>query len=108
MALKNVDDLLWAAVKRSLDALELTHEDEGAATAALMIAINIDAHTDKIYAMRWLMPELLKYLTELGATPAARAAIKGRKTGGGENAPAPVSWLDQQRAALSDGCAKRP
>jgi len=103
--LKDADDLLWPAVRRSLQALDLDQEDEGAATAALMIAVNIDAHPDKIYAMRWLMPELLKYLAELGATPAARAAIKKQAAGGDKNAPATISRIDQLRTSRA---ARRP
>lgn len=80
----------------TLAALHLGDEDQAAAKAAVMIAENIDAHTDKVYACRWLMPELLKYLVELGATPAARTAIK-KAAGGENNAPATVSRLDQLR-----------
>ena len=98
---------LESAVRVTIDALQLGDEDAAAAKAALMLAENIDAMTDKVYAMRWLVPELLKYLDALGATPAARAAIK-KQAAGGENGPAAVSWLEQQRAARSTRSAKRP
>lgn len=105
MAIQDAEDLLWPKVAESVAALDLSPADAAAAKAAVMIAENIDEHTDKVYAMRWLMPELLKYLIELGATPAARAAISRGKAGGDNAAPAAVSRLDQLRTARS---ARRP
>jgi len=103
--LKDADDLIWPAVQATLIALDLGDEFSAAKKLAQRLAQNIDAMTDQIYAMRWLVPELLKVLAELGATPAACAAIK---RGGDKTAPAPVSWLEQQRAAVAQGRTKRP
>jgi hypothetical protein len=105
--LRAADDLLESAVRLTLAALDLSDQDKAAAKAALMIAENIDAHTDKVYAMRWLMPELLKYLIELGATPAARATITRATKTGGDNAPAAVSWLEQQRQSRTARSTRR-
>jgi hypothetical protein len=105
MALKDADDLLLPVVRQTLKALDLGPQDAATAKLAERIAANFDATTDGVYASRWLAPELLKVLAELGATPAARAAIaKGTKTGG-DNAPAAVSRLDQLRTARA---ARRP
>jgi hypothetical protein len=108
MNLKDADELLESAVRLTLNALDLGDQDKAAAKAALMIAENIDAHTDKVYAMRWLMPELLKYLIELGATPAARATITRASKNGGDNAAPAVSWLEQQRESRAARSTKRP
>ena len=97
---------LESAVRVTIDALQLGDEDAAAAKAALMLAENIDAMTDKVYAMRWLVPELLKYLDALGATPAARAAIK-KTAAGGEKTAVSVSWLEQQRQSRTTRSTKR-
>ena len=109
MALKDAGDLLWPAVAETLAALELGPEDAAAAKLAQRLAQNIDAMTDQVYAMRWLVPELLKVLAELGATPAARAAIKRIAKDGGDSKPdAAVSWLEQQRQSRATRSTKRP
>ena len=107
MALKDADWLILAAVRETLAALDLGPEDAAAAKLAETIAANMDASTDGVYVSRWLAPELLKVLAELGATPAARAAIKKTAAGGDKAAPATVSWLEQQRQSRATRSTKR-
>ena len=97
--LQDADWLMLVAVRETLAALDLGPEDAAAAKLAETIAANMDASTDGVYCARWLAPELLKVLAELGATPAARAAIKKQATGGEKTAPATISRLDQLRTA---------
>lgn len=106
--LRDVSDLLWPAVSETLASLELGSEDAAAKKCAQRLAQNIDAMTDQVYAMRWLIPELLKTLDALGATPDARARItRIAKTGGDNAAKAEPSWLDQQRQSRATRSAKR-
>lgn len=106
--LKDADDLVYPAVVQTLAALELTDKDAAAARCAERIAANIDEHTDQVYCMRWLMPELLKYLDALGATPDARARITRQPQKPGDEKPdAAVTWLDKQRAARATGRTPR-
>lgn len=107
VTLKDASELLWPAVQETLAALELGAQDAAAARGAQRIAQNIDAMTDQVYAMRWLMPELLKYLDALGATPDARARITRTVKGGDSAAPAELSWLDQQRQSRAARSATR-
>jgi hypothetical protein len=80
-ALRDASELLWPAVSETVAVLKLDPDGQDAAAAklALQYARTIDeAPPGKAYAaaIRWLGPELLKVLAELGATPAARAAMK--------------------------------
>ena len=93
-ALRDASELLWPAVKSTIDAMELDDEDGAAVQLALQYAATIDRNEDKAWAMRWIGPLLLDALEQLGATPAARARLKGGKT-----ADAPVSQLAKLRAA---------
>lgn len=115
--LQAADAFLEYAVRDTLDALELAAEDEAAKQLAIRYARTIDQATHELIDSKdgrvrpdtvlWhLGPELLRCLESLGATPAARAAIR-KQAEGGENAPATVSWLDRQRSALA-ATAKRP
>lgn len=79
--LRSVDQLLWPAVSETIAVLKLDPDGQDAAAAklALQYARTIDdAPPGKEYfaRLRWLGPELHKILESLGATPAARAAIK--------------------------------
>ena len=94
MRLQPADDLLEPAVRMTIGALDLTEEDTAAIQLALQYAKTIDEHNDKAWAMRWVAPLLLDALEQLGATPAARARLKG-----GKAADAPVSQLAKLRAA---------
>jgi hypothetical protein len=81
MTLRSVDQLLWPAVSETIAVLKLDPDGQDAAAAklALQYARTIDeAPPGKEYfaRLRWLGPELQKILESLGATPAARAAIK--------------------------------
>lgn len=80
-ALREASQLLWPAVSETIAVLKLDPDGQDAAAAklALQYARTIDeAPPGKEYfsRLRWLGPELQKILESLGATPAARAAIK--------------------------------
>lgn len=93
--LHSVGDL-EAAVEETLNALELTDADEAAKELARKYAMAIDSAKDdrsKASAMRWIAPQLLNVLESLGATPAARARLKG-----GKIADAAPRKLDEFRA----------
>lgn len=107
MTLRDVSDLLWPAVSETLASLELGSEDAAAKKCAQRLAQNIDAMTDQVYAMRWLVPELLKALDALGATPDSRARISRLAKSGGDSGKPEVSWLDQQRQSRATRSAKR-
>lgn len=80
MPLREVDQLLYPAAAETVAVLDLdpNGKDALAVKAVLRIARIIDETSDAKQAnvYRWLMPELLKLLESLGATPAARAAMK--------------------------------
>lgn len=87
---------LEAAVEETIDALDLKPEDAGAVELARKYAAIIDSAKDdrsKASAMRWIAPQLLSCLESLGATPAARARLKG-----GQPVNAGPSRLDELRA----------
>jgi hypothetical protein len=100
--LQAADAFLEYAVRDTLDALELGDQDMAARQLAIRYAREIDLGADSLWH---LGPELLKTLAELGATPAARAAIARTAKSGGDNAPAAVSRIDQLRTSRS---ARRP
>lgn len=84
MALRDAGELLYPAVYATVMSLDIDRDgkDGAAAKLALQYARTIDAEPPgKTYAaaIRWLGPELLKVLESLGATPAARAALKKPK-----------------------------
>ena len=93
-ALRDASELLWPALSVTLTQLDLTDEDAAAKKLAQRYAQVIDQHEDQAWAMRWIGPLLLDALEQLGATPAARARVKG-----GKPADAPVSQLAKLRAA---------
>ena len=98
MALQDAEQLLAYAVAETTDALGLTDQDAAAVKLARDYAAVIDASRDdaKIHAwtMRNIAPLLLDCLEALGATPAARARLKG-----GKPADAPRSRLQALRDA---------
>jgi hypothetical protein len=84
MAVRDASELLYPAVYATVMSLDIDRDgkDGAAAKLAVQYARTIDeAPPGKAYAsaIRWLGPELLKVLAELGATPAARAAMKKPK-----------------------------
>jgi hypothetical protein len=93
--LRSTERMLGPAVRSTIDALELEAVDDAAVRLAIRYADVIDAAGDQAWAMRWIGPELLSCLSALGATPAARAAIKGVAPA----APQRVSGLTALRAA---------
>jgi hypothetical protein len=98
---RDASQLLYPAVYATVMSLDIDRDgkDGAAAKLALQYARTIDAEPPgKTYfaAIRWLGPELQKILESLGATPAARAAMKTGTTTSGN---APVSKLDELRAA---------
>lgn len=80
MPLRDASELLYPAVYATVMSLDIDREGKDAAAAklALRMARVIDETTDpKQSGVLWhLGAELLKVLEALGATPAARAAIK--------------------------------
>jgi|SRR5581483_4498026 len=84
-ALRDASELIWPAVSETLATLDLGSEHAAAKKLAQRYAQIIDEAQDQRWAARWLMPLLLDALTELGATPAAKARLtKGGKPGGGK------------------------
>jgi hypothetical protein len=75
-ALRDASELLWPAVAETLAALDLPSEHAAAKKLAQRYAQVIDQATDQAWAMRWIAPLLLDALTELGATPQAKAALE--------------------------------
>lgn len=105
-ALRDASELLWPAVSETLSQLDLKPEHAAARKLAQRYAQIIDqmpdhaprGTPDQAWGLRWIGPLLLDVLTELGATPAAKAAIT-RNT---KDAPAkdkPKSQLEIMREA---------
>ena len=102
-ALRDASELLWPAVAETLSQLDLGSEHAAAKKLAQRYAQVIDSMPDKTpgnipdqaWALRWIGPLLLDALTELGATPAAKA----RLTKGGKPADGKPNRLAQLRAA---------
>ena len=72
--------LMRWAVDETIEALDLKPEDAAAVRLARAYADQIDSNADdpklNAWNMRWIAPQLLDVLNELGATPAARNRIK--------------------------------
>jgi hypothetical protein len=92
-------DQLTPAIEETLGALQLAERDAAAAQLARRYAVAIDQAADPAYAMRWLGPELLKVLTSLQATPAARPARKPERSR--------PNQIERLRAAHVNSPAKR-
>jgi sarcosine oxidase gamma subunit len=104
MPLRDVSELLYPAVSETIAVLKLDPDGQDAAAAKLaqQYARTIDRAApgkDYAYAVRWLGPELLKVLAELGATPAARAAITGKKTAAPDAKPNGLAALRAARSS---------
>ena len=109
--LRDASELLWPAVAETLASLDLKPEDAAAKKLAQRYAQVIDGlpdrgegtskyEHDQTWAMRWIGPLLLDVLTQLGATPAARAQIAGKKpVAGGGKPDAAETELDRLRAS---------
>lgn len=76
-ALRPADELLSSAVGATLGALTLGPEDGAASRLARTLAEAIDQAEDRQDALERLGPKLLACLDALGATPAARARLRG-------------------------------
>lgn len=81
MSTRDPSEYLLPAVTATVSALSLEAEDEALVKVAKYIAQTVDRASDakRAYCARWLLPELVRVLAELGASPAARARIKGGK-----------------------------
>jgi hypothetical protein len=87
-ALRDTSELMWPAVAETLATLELGSEHAAAARLAKRYAQLIDelpanaprGQPSQAWALRWIGPLLLDALTELGATPAAKAAMAKKGT----------------------------
>lgn len=88
MPLREADQLLYPAAYATVMSLDIDRDgkDGMAAKALLRMARIIDETSDAKQAniYRWLMPEITRLLEQLGATPAARAAMKKTKTADGK------------------------
>lgn len=73
---------LYPAVAETIALLDLEPEDAALVDLARHYAVAIDeavTAAEARYATRWLGPELHKVLESLGASPAARARLKGAR-----------------------------
>ncbi len=103
MTVRDAGAFLWPDVAETLSQLDLGPEHAAVAKLAQRYAQIIDqlpdtaprGAPDRVWAARWLMPLLLDCLSELGATPAAKARLaKGNKPADGK-----PNRLAQLRAA---------
>lgn len=88
------------AVEETITALQpaLAPEDAAAVALARRYAALIDSMSEpklRSWAMRWIAPLLLTTLESLGATPTARARLKGGKVA--DAAPSALEKLRQAR-----------
>jgi hypothetical protein len=102
--LRDSSELLYPAVCESIAVLKLDPDGQDAAAAKLaqQYARTIDRAApgkDYEWAVRWLGPELQKILESLGATPAARAAITGKKAPQPDAKPDGLASLRAARGA---------
>jgi hypothetical protein len=99
--MRDASELLYPAVCQTIAVLKLDPDGQDAAAAKLAqrYAKLIDEASDAKQAnvLRWLGPELLKVLESLSATPAARAAITGKKGGPEADADDVLSHLKPRR-----------
>jgi hypothetical protein len=109
-ALRDASELLWPAVAETLASLDLQPDDAAARKLAQRYAQVIDALPDlgeftserahdQAWGLRWIGPLLLDCLTELGATPASRAAITKMTSTGKTKPDSGPSELDRLRAS---------
>jgi hypothetical protein len=78
---RDASEFLLPAVTGAVAALDLEPEDEAMVKIARHYARVIDQApaSKEAYCARWILPELVKVLAELGASPAARVRMKGGK-----------------------------
>src|ERR1700744_5051328 len=103
--IRDADKMLWPAVDATLRALDLKPEDDAARKLVARWAQIIDQLPDKeprggqdqAWAARWLFPLLLDGLAELGATPAARAALGKKRDQGSDGQPNRLASLRNPR-----------
>jgi hypothetical protein len=99
--IRDAGQTMAAAVASTLDALDLTEADNAAKSLAKLYADQIDectgAEDPKLgaWAARWIAPLLLACLAELGATPAARAALASKRGGPPERGESKLAVLRQ-------------
>jgi hypothetical protein len=103
MRIRDASELIYPAVQQAIAELGLLGSDSAAVKVAQQYARVIDSQDGhcrgcddtecrrsqtSAWSMRWLGPLLLDALRELGATPAARAALaKGKKPAEAETDP---------------------
>lgn len=105
--LRDASELLFPAVSATLASLGIDTADGGKDAAAAKLALQYARQIDGTppgekyaWALRWLGPELHKVLESLGATPAARAAMKRGKTTATDDAkPSGLRKLREARGA---------
>ena len=107
MTVRDASELIYPAVQETIATLGLLGTDSAAAKLAQRYAKTIDGALDlgpKVYfaTLRWIGPELLKVLAELGATPAARAALaKGKQATAAGKPKSQLDMLREQRTRRS-------
>ena len=102
--LRDASELLYPAVYATVMSLDIDRDgkDGAAAKLALQYARTIDEQPPgKLYAgtLRWLGPELQRILESLGATPAARAAMKRGGKAASDAKPSGLAKLREARGA---------
>jgi hypothetical protein len=81
VTVRDPSEYLLPGVVAAISALDLQPEDEAMVKLAKHLARVIDqaSAAKELYCARWVLPELVRVLAELGASPAARSRIKGGK-----------------------------
>lgn len=94
--LQSANNLLATEVANTIRSLDVTGEDAAAVKLARLYATEIDQAEDKAAALDKLGPKLLAVLESLGATPTARAKLKGGAPSAG---PSRLAQLRASRGA---------
>jgi hypothetical protein len=79
MSIRDPSEYLLPAVIAAITAADLEAEDEAMIKIARHLAIVVDQApaARREYCARWVVPELVRVLAELGCSPASRSRIKG-------------------------------
>lgn len=105
MTLRDAAELLAPAVAETLSKLDPGPDDAAVAKLAELYAQVIDelpakaprGYPNRAWGMRWIGPLLLECLVQLGATPAARAAIAKSAKSGKDKPKTQLDMLREQR-----------
>lgn len=92
------ENLLAPMIEAAIAAASLSEQDQAAAQLALQLGKLMDTGRDRFWTYRWLTPELLKVLMQLGLTPGARKDMPVPAS----SVPNRLEALRAQRAADDD------